>query len=223
MTDEEIKTMQTENAKLKADLATSTTEVTTLKESNTKLGEDIKERDTKIGELRTQAGERAQQFKLLKDMTAAEKELLSEKELEIMQRTEKLETDRQEANKIQAERDQKQRDFTIDSLATKYAKGNKDLVAQIKINLGKLDPKLLEGALTEQDLTPHVESAFKMTGAGTGADPLRTAHNAGGETAPIDNPNNFATSEDGKKLAGALGLSQATPEGAKAADGGAAA
>ncbi len=179
------------------------------KDSNTKLGQDIAERDTSIAELKANAKERGEQFKKLKDMTEAEKDLLTEKELELIKRQEIIENERAEEKKTNQEREAKVKEQTIENLANKFAKGNKDLAAQIKINLGKLNPALLEGAITEQDLVPHVESAFRMSGIATSADPLRTAHNADGNPAPINSETDFSTTKEGKDLAGAMGLSQA--------------
>jgi hypothetical protein len=203
MTDEEIKAVQDENIALKK-------ENNELKTSNTKLGQDIAERDGTITELQANAKERGEQFRKLKDYSVKERELLSEKELELLQRQEQLENEREEDKRIQKERDEKMKNYAIDNLANKFAKGNKDIAEQIKINLGKLNPALLEGAITEEDFAPHVESAFKLTGIASTADPLRTAHNTDGINAPIDNNNNFADTKDGKDLASAMGLSQAT-------------
>lgn len=205
MTDEEIKAMQDENIALKK-------ENNDFKVSNTKLGEDLKVKDTEISSLKANAKERGEQFRKLKEYSEAERELLSEKELEIIQRQEALELEREEDRRIQKERDDKSKNYAIDNLANKFSKGNKDIAEQIKINLGKLNPALLEGAITEQDLAPHVESAFKMTGISNTADPLRTAHNADGGSAPINNENNFADTKEGKDLAGAMGLTQTQPD-----------
>lgn len=210
--DEVFKLVSAEVAKV----ATLTTENEEFKTSNTKLGEDIKERDGTISTLKQNAKEQGLNFKKLRDMTKEESDLLSEKDKEILQRQEKLEEDQAEWQKGQAERDKKQKDQTIEALATKMAKGDKELISQIKINLGKLNPELLTKAITEADLTPLVDNAFKMTGAGIGPDALRSAHNHGGETAPVETKDGFGATKEGKSLAGAMGLSQATPEGEKA-------
>lgn len=220
MNEEEIKKMQAENTKLKADLETATAEVTTLKADNTKLGADITERDTKITKLTGDATERAHQFKKLKDMTEAEKELLSEKEKELLIRQEKLEDDQAKFSKDQGERTAKEKTERIEQLATKIAKGNKDLVAQIKINLTKLDPALLEKATTEAELMPHIDSAFKMTGVTAPTGDVREAHNQGGFGAGAESKDDFSGTKEGKDMAGAMGLKQATPEGVKAVEAG---
>jgi hypothetical protein len=220
MTEEEIKAMQKENADMKASNETLTKENGDFKDSNTKLGEDIKERDLKIEEQAKQAKEQGDNFKKLRDMTKEEKELLSEQELGILARQEKLETDQAEFQKRQGEMTAKERTARIENLANKFAKGNKDLVAQIKINLSKLDPAYLEKATTEEELTPFIDSALKMTGAGAGADPLRMAHNEGGGFGEVTKTDDYSGTKEGKDLSGMMGLSQATPEGIKAVEAG---
>lgn len=171
-----------------------------------KLITDLGEKDTIITTLKTQAGERAEQFKKFKDMTDAEKELLSEKEKELLQRQDQLEEDRKKDLAERAEYNKKIKDATIENLAAKFSKGDKDLAEQIKINLGKLSPELLEKATTEAELTPYVQDAFNMTGSGAGADQLRTAINADGLPAKVDGEKDFSATKDGQDLGKAMGL-----------------
>lgn len=194
-------------ANLEKQVADLTKENGELKTSNTKLGEDIKERDTKITTLEENARERGQQFKRFKEMTDAEKELLSEKEKELMQRQDALEEEREKDRKDREEFNKKQKDATITNLANRLAKGDKDLAEQIKINLGKINPELLNNAQTEEELTPFVTDAFNMTGAGnTQGDSLRNAINTDGLPAKVDGEKDFADTSDGKQLGSMLGL-----------------
>lgn len=203
MNEEEKKKM----ANLEKQVADLTKENGELKTSNTKLGEDIKERDTKITTLEENARERGQQFKRFKEMTDAEKELLSEKEKELMQRQDALEEEREKDRKDREEFNKKQKDATITNLANRLAKGDKDLAEQIKINLGKINPELLNNAQTEEELTPFVTDAFNMTGAGnTQGDSLRNAINTDGLPAKVDGEKDFADTSDGKQLGSMLGL-----------------
>lgn len=214
MTDEEKQKM----ADLEAQVTALTKENNEFKESNTKLGEDIKARDIQITDLKTQAGERAEQFRKFKDLTDAEKELLTEKEKELMIRQDKFEEEQAQFRKDTEERNKKERDARIDTLATRMSKGDKEIAAQIKINLGKLNPEALNKAQTEDELAPYIQDALNMTGVGAPADPLRTAHNMEGRNGEVKKEDNFADTSTGKELAGALGLSQATPEGQKAVE-----
>ena len=203
MNEEEKKKM----ANLEKQVADLTKENGELKTSNTKLGEDIKERDTKITTLEENARERGQQFKRFKEMTDAEKELLSEKEKELMQRQDALEEEREKDRKDREEFNKKQKDATITNLANRLAKGDKDLAEQIKINLGKINPELLNNAQTEEELTPFVTDAFNMTGAGnTQGDSLSNAINTDGLPAKVDGEKDFADTSDGKQLGSMLGL-----------------
>lgn len=212
MTEEEIKKMQEENAKLKKDNENLVKENGEFKTTNTELDKTNKSKDETIAVMKKNAQEQGANFKKFRDMSEAEKDLLSEKEKEILQRQEKLEEDRAKDLADRAEHDKRIRTQTIDNLATKMAKGNKDLIDQIKINLGKLNPELLNAAITEQDLTPLVDSAFKMTGTQTTVDPLRKAHNTEGEPAPIDSNADYSKTKEGTDLGKAMGLNFAKPE-----------
>lgn len=203
MNEEEKKKM----AQLEADNVALKQQVNDLGVEKTKLVADITERDTTITNLKKNAQERGEQFKKFKDMTDAEKDLLSEKEQEILQRQEKLEEDRENDRKDREIYDKKIKDATIQNLAVKYAKGDKDLVEQIKINLGKLSPELLAKATTEEELTPYIQDAFNMTGVGAVADPLREAINADGLPAKVEGQKDFSDTKDGQNLGNAMGLS----------------
>ena len=196
MNEEEKKKMEaleTENAELKA--------------SNEGFIADLSGRDLKISNLEKNAQERGQQFKLFKDMSDAEKDLMSEKEQELMQRQDALESERAKDLVERAEYNKKMKEATINNIATRIAKGDKDLMAQIKINLGKLNPELLDKATTEEELAPYVQDAFGMTGASAGADPLRQAINADGLPARVEGEKDHADTKDGQDLGKALNLS----------------
>ena len=199
MTDEEIKAMQAEVVALKAQVAEKDTTIA-------QLGEDLKGKDGEIGKLKEHTKNQAENFKKLRDMTQEEKDMYTEKELELMKRTEEVESRAMEIEKTANENLQKQKGAIIDNLATKYAKGDKEIEAQIKINLGKLNPELLNPAMTEAELTPHVESAFNMLGIVSQPDALRDANNYTGAPVEIKNDSNFADTQAGKELAGNMGL-----------------
>ena len=118
-----------------------------------------------------------------------------------------LEEEREKDRKDREEFNKKQKDATITNLANRLAKGDKDLAEQIKINLGKINPELLNNAQTEEELTPFVTDAFNMTGAGnTQGDSLRNAINTDGLPAKVDGEKDFADTSDGKQLGSMLGL-----------------
>lgn len=199
MNEEEIKAMQAENVALKAQVAEKET-------ANTQLVADLADRDTQIGKLKEHTKTQAENFKKLRDMSQEEKDMYTDKEIELMRRTEEVEERAVQIEKQAAEDKQKTKDAIIDNLATKYAKGDKELASQIKINLGKLNPELINPAMTEAELTPHVESAFNMLGIQQSPDALREANNHTGVHVETGKADNFADSSAGKDLANNMGL-----------------
>ena len=178
------------------------TENTGLKTTNAELTTQIGEKDSKITELNDHLAEKGRQFKALRDMTKEEKELLSEKELEILERQEKVEKD---AADLKAKQDgffQEQRQNIVKNLVNKYARGDEELAKKIEFNLGKI--KDSELAMNEEALAPLVRDSFNMLGNEV-PDAVRQAHNergAGADYKPTEN--GFADSEKGKQLSDAL-------------------
>ncbi len=188
-------------------------EIETLKAKNTALEAENKEFVTTntdlaktVEDLKAHTKNQADNFKKLRDMSDAEKELYTEKELELMKRNEAIEEQQVLFKKEQDEFKQKQKDAIIENLVTKYAKGDKELASQIKINLGKLNPELINPAITEAELTPHVESAFNMLGIKQSPDALREANNYSGGVVEVKSENDFSNTQAGKELAGSMGL-----------------
>ena len=207
MTEAEIKAMQDENAKLKEENLSFKKENEDYKTGNEKLVQDFKDQVATIAKMKDEARERGMQFKNLRDMSEAEKELLTEKEKEIMERQEAHEENMKKLEEAQNKFKQAQRDSLIDSLAMKKAGGNKELADKIKISLGKL--KDVDDLATEQELTPHLDFAFNGLGIQNKPDPLYDANNTGGQNADYQTEGSFAETSEGKGIAGALGLSQA--------------
>lgn len=195
-----------ENKKLKEELEALKRENQELKQSNELLGKDIAERDNAIAELKKNAQDRAFQFKKLKDMTEAERELLSEKEKELMARQEALEEERERDRQERAERDSKERNYRIDSIAKRLSKGNEEIAKQIRVNFEKLNPELTAKAITEDELVPFIQDAFRMTAIDSTPDPLNQAHNYGGSSADVPKQD-FATTPQAQELGKAMGLS----------------
>jgi hypothetical protein len=146
-------------------------------------------------------------------MTAEEKELLTEKEKELLQRQEAQEEALKAFQNQQSEFTKKQKEALIDTLAMKKAGGNKELAEKIKITLGKLNG--VDTLSTEAELIPEIDFAFNGLGIQTSPNPLNDAHNTGGNTGEYKTDGSYAETQEGKSLAGALGLSQATPEANK--------
>ena len=193
------------------------TQVTTLTKENTdyKTGADtlatqMKDKDAEIAKMKDAAREQGLNFKKLRDYTDAEKELLTEKEKEIIERQEAMEEETKKFKEEQAGFTKKQKDALIDTLALKKAGGNKELAEKIKITLNKING--LDALSTEAELMPEIDFAFNGLGIQTKPDPITEANNWGGSTVTAPTDGSFAETTDGKTLAGALGLSQARPD-----------
>jgi hypothetical protein len=205
--------MQEENATLKTKVETLTKDNNDYKAGNEELSKQIKDKEAEVAKLNDLARERGMQFKKLRDYTEAEKELLTEKEKEIIERQEAQEEAVKKFQEEQAGFAKKQKDALIDTLAMKKANGNKELADKIKISLNKLNG--IDALSTEAELGPEIDFAFNGLGIQTTPNPLDQAHQTGGETGEYKSDGSFAETQEGKSLAGALGLSQAQPEANK--------
>ena len=136
MNEEEMKAKITE---LEGKVETLTKENIDYKSGAETVAQQLKDKDAELAKMKDAARERGEQFKKLRDMTAEEKELLTEKEKEIMQRQEVQEEEINKFKTEQAEFTKKQKDALIDTLAMKKAGGNKELAEKIKITLNKLN------------------------------------------------------------------------------------
>lgn len=168
--------------------------------------EDLMVRDTEIKGLKDQAREQAGNFKKLRDMSAEEKELLTEKEKELMIRQEQFEEKLAEQTTREQEFKMKQRNEFIDKKINEIARGDQKIADEIKVHMSKF--KDVENAILETELTPFIDMATKMVDIPK-ADPLNQAHNQGGFTGEFSKEDNFAETPEGKSVAQSLGLSQA--------------
>lgn len=196
------------------------TKVTTLTKENTdykagavELDTKIKDSEATIAKMKEDARTQGMNFKKLRDYSESEKELLSEKEKEIMERQEAHEESMKKLADEQNSWKKTQRDALIDSIAMKKAGGNKEVADKIKVGLSKLAN--IENLATEAELAPEIDFAFNGLAIQTKPNPIVEANNWGGETQVKPTDDNFADTADGKSLAGALGLSQAQPENNK--------
>lgn len=195
---------------LEGKVETLTKENTDYKAGADEFKKQLGDKDAEIATMKDAARERGTQFKKLRDMTAEQKELLTEQEKEILQRQEVQE---EAFNKFQEEQKsfkETQRNALIDTLANKKAGGNKELADKIKVTLSKI--KDIELKATEQELMPEIDFAFNGLGIQTKADPLVEANNWGGETQTTTTGTDFSNTPEGKQTASLLGLTQAQPE-----------
>jgi hypothetical protein len=178
------------------------TENTGLKTTNAELTTQVGEKDAKIEELNGHLAEKGRQFKALRDMTKEEKELLSEKELELLERQEKLEKDNADFRAQQDQFLKDQRSTVVKNLINRYARGDEELAKKIAFNLDKI--KDSDKAMNEEALAPLIQDSFNMLGSEV-RDAVRDAHNERGTGADYKpQENGFADSEKGKALSDAL-------------------
>lgn len=176
----------------KASLATTNAELTT----------QVGEKDAKILTLEDNAKKQGENFKKLRDMSKEEKELLSEKELELLKRQEEVENQALTVKQQQDKFFQDQRASVLKNLVDKYAKGDVELAKKIEFNLGRM--KDSELAMNEEALSPLVKDSFNMLGAEV-TDAVRNAHNErGGNQDYKPQETGFAETQHGKDLSDAL-------------------
>lgn len=176
--------------------------ITALEAEKAELSTQVAERDGKILTLEDNAKKQGENFKKLRDMSKEEKELLSEKELELLKRQEEVETQALSIKEQQDKFFQDQRASVLKNLVNKHARGDEELAKKIEFNLSKI--KDSELAMNEESLTPIVKDAFNMLG-GEVTDAVRMAHNERGGTQDYKAPENgFADTQHGKDLSTAL-------------------
>lgn len=203
MNEEEMKAKITE---LEGQVTTLTTEKTDLATKVTTLETTVGTKDKEIVKLNERAREQGDNFKKLRDMTKAEKELLSEKELEFQTRQEALEEQAQKVADDQAAFLKGQRESLVKSLVNRYARGDAEVAKKIEFNLSKLSGSA--EAITEEALKPFVQDSFNMIGSSNLPDNLREAHNTDGAPQQFNSSQKegegFAESARGKELSTAL-------------------
>ncbi len=176
--------------------------ITALEAEKATLTTTIADKDAIIADKDAHLQEKGEQFKKFRDMTAAEKELLSEKEIELLKRQDALEEIAKKTSEDQANFRKEQRDSVKNALINKMARGDAELAKKIEFNLNKI--KDSDTAMTEEALAPLVTDSFNMLGNQV-PDAIRQAHNTGGQ---LPNPepvsNGFADSQAGKDLSKAL-------------------
>ena len=176
--------------------------ITALEAEKAELTTQVGEKDAKILTLEDNAKKQGENFKKLRDMSKEEKELLSEKELELLKRQEEVENQALSVKQQQDKFFQDQRASVLKNLVDKYAKGDVELAKKIEFNLAKI--KDSELAMNEEALSPLVKDSFNMLGAEV-TDAVRNAHNERGGNQDYKAPESgFAETQHGKDLSDAL-------------------
>jgi len=195
-------------ADLKASVEKLTGELKTVGESNKKLGEDLKAKDVVIEQKNRDIVGARKEYKKLSEMTEDEKKSLSDKEIELQTRAEKIEADALAFQKKQDELYAKEKTSRVESIVKKIAGSNKEIAEKVRANMSRI--KEFETATTEEEISKIAEEGFNMIGSAR-PNPVRQAVNANGGEAGEFTPGSFAESPEGKSLAGALNLPVAKP------------
>lgn len=175
----------------------------------------IAEKDTIIGQknddLVNLRKSTSTEMKKLSEMTETERAAMSEKEIELQKGIEKLAEDNRIFQEGQAASLKKEVDARWDRTATKLAGNNPELKQKI-LDAGK---RIVDSdkAQTEEEIAAIAGTAFNMLGVPK-PDSVRTAINGGGGDAGGEiKTGEFADSEAGKSLAGAMNLPAAPVDG----------
>lgn len=198
MTPEQIKAMQEENAKLKNDLALSTSKVTELSETITQKDAIIKQKTEDV------VGARKKYQKLselppedVEKMTDAEKRQKEENDLLFEQ---------QEATAKQVADDRAKEVASRREAAVKAMVGeNPDLAQKVLKNFEKI--KDADAAYTPEEIGKFVGDAFNMLGEERPA-PIHSAFNGAGAGRPPQSGTgeDFSATDTGKQLGSLLNL-----------------
>jgi hypothetical protein len=149
------------------------------------------------------------EYKKLSDMTAAEKEALSAKELELQERQEKMEAEAEEFKKQQAEITAKEKQARVDKAIKAIAGTDTAYAEKLKNNLGRI--KDYDVAMTEEEISKVVNDGANMLGEAR-PNPVTTALNSEGGVVEGKNEGaGFAETEGGKDLAKSMNLDIAEP------------
>lgn len=152
------------------------------------------------------------EYKLLKDMTEAEKASMSEKEIELQERQEAFDARVGAFEKQQQEFAQKEVAARRAEAIRKIAGTDPELTKKIEDNYGRI--KDSELAQTPEEVARVVGEAFNMTGQPR-PDPVRQAIQGGGNgEAGGGVDGGFAETTEGKSLASAMGLPEVKADGA---------
>ena len=206
------KQLEEATAKIKeseAKVAELTGSVTTLTKEVKEKNVLIEQKNQDLVGLRKQSETK---YKKLADMTEAEKEAMSQKEIELQQRQEKFEADQAKLEKTIAEQNTKERNYRIDSVVKKIAGKDAKLAEIVRANMDRI--KDSDKATTPEELEKIATEALGMTGQAR-PNPVRGAINATGEVDVAPDTKGFADSDEGKSLAAGLNLksAQAQPAG----------
>jgi len=196
-TPEQIEEMKKDPEKLVEALNSTTEKLKTTSAEKTDLA-------TKLAKSEEDRKFQGQNFKKFRDMTEAEKELLTEKEKEIAQRQDLLEEEREKDKKERLEWENKQITNIKGRIFRDLARGDEKLIEKIEYHYNRLaDAK---DAKDEEAIEKLAIDAFNLLGSER-PDPIRRAISSRGSAGdPKKGDKSFAETDEGKALGGMLGL-----------------
>lgn len=208
--DKEIADLKAKVTELTTTVQTANKEVVTLKESNTKLGEDIKKKDGVIDQKNRDLIGARKQYTEMSKRTKEELDAMTDAERESLERAEKLEKDAQEREKKDEEFRQgqikSQRSQIFKSITGKRA----DLIPKLEENFNRIVGA--DKAATKEEIEKFANDAYNMLGT-IKVDPIRSATNdGGGEPGNEGGEKTFADTDEGKGLAKVLGIPVEEPK-----------
>ncbi len=176
----------------------------------------IAEKDRIITEKTEQVVGARKEYKKLADMTEAEKEAMSAKEIELQERQEAHEESVAQFQKEQADSLKKEVDARKERAIAKIAGKDPELAQKIRDNYSRILDN--DKAQTEEEVAKIVTESFNMTGAPK-PDAMRAAIQGSGqgEAGGTGDGTNFAETKEGQELSAALGLPAAPADGGGAA------
>lgn len=179
-----------------------------------KATKTIGEKDAVIAQKNDDIVKQRQSYKKLDEMTKEEKATMSDKEIELQQRQEKLEADAEKFRKDQAAAQQKEIDARIAREVSKYAGKDEALAQKIRDNYARI--KDAGNAQTDEEVAKVASDAFNMLGVPR-PDAVRNAmQGSGGDSTGKEGTTGFAETQQGLDLSKAMNLPTEAP---KPADG----
>lgn len=148
-------------------------------------------------------------FKRLEDMSKEEKAAMSDKEIELQQRQEKLESDRLVFEKQQGEDREKQLGYTRSEAIKKIAGSNDTLAKRIEENMKRVVG--WDKAITPDEVAKFAEEGFRLTGDVRPAAVKSAMGGAGGEAPGEGEGKSFSETPEGTEMMKNLNLTPPRP------------
>ena len=151
------------------------------------------------------------EYKKLSEMTEAEKQAMSAKEIELQERMEAFQQEQEAFKKSQAEILAKEVGARREAAFKKFAGTDAEARKALEDAFGKI--KDSDKAQTAEEIAGVVQSAWNMTGLTAKPDAMNGVFDGGGAPGGEGASTGFAETTAGKELAASMGLPGAPPTG----------